>query len=162
MSKFRLEILTHQAREAVACSYCFRAGRALEWGRIPERPAHRPDDVALAPCVGPHYSTATPRVVVMMLNPGHAPAPHKITRKELGRQIRNAEITYEEYNVKLALLVREWGFGAVVRWLRTIKLEPKTIAVLNVVLCAVANDAYFPKLFEACFKRHTRSLVGAL
>ena len=49
-----------------------------------------------------------------------------------------------------------------VRWLRAIKLDPETIAFLNVALCAVANDKYFPKLFETCFERHTRNLVATL
>ncbi|MCZ6817606.1 MAG: hypothetical protein O7F76_13045, partial [Planctomycetota bacterium] len=133
-----------------------------EWGRHPERPGDRPDDVALAPWVGPRYSTATPRVAVMMLNPGHAAARHKIARKDFGRQFRNGEINYEEYNLKLGPLVREWGFGAVVRWLQAVKLEPEAVAFLNVALCAVANDDYFPELFETCFKRHTRNSLAAL
>ncbi len=29
-------------------------------------------------------------------------------------------------------------------------------------LCAVANDDYFNELFETCFRRHTRNLVGVL
>ena len=49
-----------------------------------------------------------------------------------------------------------------VRWLRAVKLEPETIAFLNMALCAVANDDYFPKLFETCFHRHTRRLIATL
>jgi hypothetical protein len=162
MSKLKLDILSQQAREAVSCSYCFMGDRATEWGHVPERPADRRNDVALVPWVGPHYSTATPRVVVMMLNPGHAAAPHKLTRRDLGLRLRNGEITYEEYNKRLTPLVPKWGFGGVVRWLRALKLEPESITFLNVALCAVANDKYFPKLFETCFNRHTRNFVATL
>lgn len=136
--------------------------RAEEWGHVPERPANRRDDVALVPWVGAHYSTSTPRVVVMMLNPGHAAAPHKLIRRDLGHQLRNGDITYEEYNTKLTPFVPKWGFGGVVRWLRAINLEPETVTFLNVALCAVANDKYFLKLFETCFERHTRNLVATL
>jgi hypothetical protein len=162
MNTLNLEILGEKAREAVACSYCFMSDRAREWGHIPLRPVSRPDDVAFAPWVGPRYSTATPRVAVMMLNPGHAAAPHKLKRRDFGHQLRNGAITYEEYNQRLTPLVQEWGFGGIVRWLKAISLEPETIAFLNMALCAVADDRYFPELFRTCFDRHTHDLLATL
>ncbi len=162
MSKLKLEILSQQTHDAIACSYCFMRERAKDWGHVPERPADRRDDVPFLPWVGPRYSTATPRVMVMMLNPGHAAAQHKLIRRDLGHQLRSGEITYEEYNTALTPLVPKWGFGGVVRWLEALKLEPETISFLNMALCAVANDDYFSKLFETCFERHTRNLVVTL
>ncbi len=158
----KLKNLSHQAREAVACKYCFMSERATEYGQVPQRPADREDDVAVPPWVGSRYWDATPRVAVMMLNPGHAAAAHKLKRRDLGHQLRNRSITYKEYNEKLTELVPQWGFGGVVRWLRAIKLEPETIAFLNMALCAVANDKYFEKLFDTCFERHTRAFLKTL
>jgi hypothetical protein len=163
MSILKLDILSQHARDAVACSYCFKPDRAREWNRaLPRRPQDRSDDVALAPWIGPRYSVAEPRVAVVMLNPGHAPAPHKLNRGKLGRQLRDGEISYEEYNAKLTDLVPKWGFGGIVRWLDAIKLDSMSITFLNVALCAVANDEYFRELFEACFARHTRNIIAAL
>jgi len=163
MNNLKLEILSQQAQEAVACSYCFMPERTLDWKRVPPtRPPDRPDDVAMAPSVGSRYSMTSPRVTVVMMNPGHAPAQHKVVRQKLGRRLKDGEISYEEYNRKLALLVPEWGFGGVVRWLRALKLEPESIAFLNLALCAVAGDRYFPELFGTCFIRHTRNMMATL
>ncbi|MCY2990041.1 MAG: hypothetical protein NTY19_19535 [Planctomycetota bacterium] len=101
-------------------------------------------------------------MAVMMMNPGHKYAAHKIKRMKLGHQLRDGEIGYDEHNRLLTPLVPEWGFGAVVQWLRAIGLEPERIAFLNVALCAVANDKYFPGLFDTCFNRHTRGLLACL
>lgn len=98
----------------------------------------------------------------MMLNPGHAAAPHKLKRRDLGHQLRDGTIGYEEYVSHLTPLVREWGFGGVVRWLGKLGLEPERIAFLNVALCAVADDAYFSQLFDTCFQRQTRGLLACL
>ena len=162
MSTLNLEVLDQQAHRAVACSYCFVDDPLRKWGHVPERPADRRDDVALVPWVGSRYPATSPRVVVMMLNPGHAAAPHKLTRRDLGHQLRDGKISYSEYNTRLTPLVPKWGFGGVVRWLRAINLEPEAISFLNVALCAVANDDYFPQLFKACFSRHTRDLLASL
>jgi hypothetical protein len=162
MSELNLELLSRKARKATACSYCFMDARATEWPSVPQRPVDRPDDVAFPPWIGRRYSDVAPRVTVMMLNPGHKPAPHKLTRRDLGHQLRNGDITYDLYNSSLARLVPEWGFGGVVRWLEAIELEPERICFLNMALCAVANDDYFPELFETCFKRHTRDLLAVL
>jgi hypothetical protein len=150
------------AREAVGCSYCFMNERATEWGRVPERPANRRDDVAVPPWVGAHYWDTAPRVVVMMLNPGHATASHKHIRRDLGHQLRDGTITYDDYNKQLIELVPQWGFGAVLRWLQAIELETRSIAFLNMALCAVANDNYFSQLFETCFMRHTQTFLVTL
>jgi len=80
----------------------------------------------------------------------------------LGHQLRDGVINYSEYIRLLGRLVPEWGFGAVVRWLRALELEPDRIAFLNMALCAVANDEYFPELFDACFQRHTRGFLACL
>ena len=66
MNKLKLEILSQRAHDAIACSYCFMREREKDWGHVPERPADRRDDVPFLPWVGPRYSTATPRVMVMM------------------------------------------------------------------------------------------------
>ncbi len=107
---------------------------AREWGRVPQRPADRPDDVAFVPWFGRRYPLSTPRIAVMMLNPGHAAAPHKLKRRDLGHQLRDGTIGYDEYVSHLTPLVREWGFGAVVRWLGKLGLEAERIAFLNVAL----------------------------
>ncbi len=162
MSTINLEILGNQARRTVACNYCFSNERDEEWGKVPTRPIDREDDVAAAPWVSAGYKTSSPRVVVMMLNPGHAAADHKQRRKQLGIQLRDGAITYDEYNNELAQLVPKWGFGRVVKWINSIGLDSSEIAFLNVALCAVANDQYFPELFETCFARHTRSILSTL
>ena len=67
MNNLKLEILSQQAQEAVACSYCFMPERTLDWKRVPPtRPPDRPDDVAMAPSVGSRYSMTSPRVTVVM------------------------------------------------------------------------------------------------
>jgi hypothetical protein len=162
ITKPKPKAMGEQARKAVGCSYCFVNERATEWGRLPERPADRKDDVAVPPWVGEHYWDATPRVVVMMLNPGHATADHKLMRRDLGHNLRDRTITYEDYNKQLIKLVPQWGFGAVLRWLQAIELEIGTIAFLNMALCAVANDKYFSQLFETCFAQHTRAFLVTL
>lgn len=150
------------ARDAAACTYCFSSDRLKKWDHVPKRPADRPDDVAVAPYIGKDYASSDPRVVVMMLNPGHAAAEHKLIRKDVGKQLRDGAITYEEYNRRLSALIPKWGFGGIARWLRALELEQETIAFLNVALCAVAEDKYFPLLFETCFDRHTRLMLEAL
>ena len=141
MGELDLQVLGQRARKAVSCEYCFMADRNQDWGHIPRRPQGRPNDVPVVPWVGPRYAKAKPRVAVMMLNPGHAAAPHKLTRRDLGIAFRNGTISYEQYNEGLAPLVPQWGFGAIVRWLKELDLEPDAIAFLNVALCAVAGDA---------------------
>ena len=162
MSNLSLKVLNQKAGKAVACNYCFMSDRMREWGIVPQRPMDRPDDLPMLPWVGERYFAARPRVVIMMLNPGHAAAAHKLTRKELGQQFRSGKIDYVQYNKRLTPLVPEWGFGKVVRWLRAVRLDPDTIAFLNVALCAVAKDKYFLGLFKACFERHTRNIVASL
>jgi hypothetical protein len=71
-------------------------------------------------------------------------------------------IDYKGYLKGLGPLVRQWGRGAVVRWLDAIGLEPERIAFLNMALCAVANDDYFDGLFRACFHRHTRGMLACV
>ena len=136
-----------------------RANGGVESSTHAMRPPDRIDDVALAPRVGSRYSTANPRVVVVMMNPGQKTAQHKFTRQDLGQQLNKGDISYEEYNRKLADLVPKWGVGGIKRWLNAISLEPESIAFLNIALCAVANDDYFPELFETCFSKHTRKMV---
>jgi hypothetical protein len=112
-----LGALSDRARAAVACSYCFTSDRAREWKRVPRRPADRPDDVAFAPWFGRRYPSTTPRVAIMLLNPGHKAALHKLKRRDLGHQLRDGVIAYEDYLKHLTPLVEEWGSprGAVVR-----------------------------------------------
>ena len=129
---------------------------------MPRRPPDRPDDVAFAPWVGSRYTTSRPRVAVMMLNPGHAPASHKLARRDLLRRFGVGVIAYEEYCKQLASLIPQWGFGRVIRWFQELGLEPEKIAFLNMALCAVADDSYFPQLFESCFERHTRAFSATL
>jgi hypothetical protein len=161
-STLKLEILSRHAREVVSCSYCFMSDREWKCGQILRRPKDRPDDVPVAPWIGRRYAMAQPRVAVMMLNPGHAAAPHKLNRKDLNQLLRDGRITYGEYNERVAPLVQEWGFRRVAKWLWQINLEADKIAFLNAALCAVADDAYFPEFFETCLERHTLRFLVAL
>ena len=158
----RLPILSEQSRRAVQCTFCFCPDRSAEWAFVPTRPANRPDDVAVPPYVGPDYWSARQRIAVMMLNPGHAAAEHKMMRRDLGRKLRDGEIDYTSYNEQLAELLPKWGFGGVVRWLNAVGLNANEVAFLNMALCAVDNDKYFPELFRTCFERNTRNLLETL
>lgn len=158
----QLTAISELARGAVACSHCFLPARLTEWNSVPARPADRPDDVAAAPWVGPKYLSSSPRIAVVMLNPGQAAARHKLVRRDLGQRLREGNMTFAAYTQGLAPLVSDWGFGAVSRWITAVGLSPDNIAFLNMALCAVANDAYFPKFFEACFARHTRNIIATL
>ncbi|MEM7680636.1 MAG: hypothetical protein AAF288_01635 [Planctomycetota bacterium] len=157
-----LDVLQPLAHRAVECDHCFRPERQAEWGRVAVRPAAGADTVPKLPYVGKRYGDAAPRVLVMMLNPGGKPAAHKPQRSRLGADFRDAGISYPQYVEGLARLVPQWGFGAVVRWLKMIGLRPDEVCWLNVALCGVAGDDYFPELFATCFEKHTRRMIRAI
>lgn len=146
-----LKDLNRMMSEAIACNYCFMNDRKHEWNSVPQRPESRMDDLPVLPWVGDRYFRVRPRVIVMMLNPGHAAATHKLDRRDLGKQFKGGRSDYEEYNKCLIPLVPQWGFGKISKWLNAIGLEPERIAFLNMALCAVANDKYADiPLFTTC------------
>lgn len=158
-----LKDLNGMMSEAIACNYCFMNDRKHEWNNVPKRPESRLDDLPVLPWVGDSYFRVRPRIIVMMLNPGHAAATHKLDRRDLGKQFKCGHIDYEEYNKRLISLVPQWGFGKISKWLTAVGLDPGRIAFLNMALCAVANDKYNDiPLFTTCFQRHTCNIVKGL
>lgn len=162
MSDERFSILAEQSRCAVKCTYCFSNARVGHWQHVPKRPANRPDDVAAVPYVGTQYWDRSPRVAVMMLNPGGAAADHKLARRDAGLALGKGEIDYACYNETMATLLPKWGFGRVLQWINAVGFSADEIAFLNMALCAVERDAYFPELFEACFAQNTRHMLITL
>ena len=138
-------------RRAVAC---FEAG-ALKPALV---------DRAQPRWVGPRYRSATPKVVLLLINPGsgkgHAP---NATLRELLRGFEAGEVDLGRIMEFQKRDIPRWGRGGFASaYLDRLGLDLESVALANVAWCAERDDRYPGWMLSRCFERHTADLLRLL
>jgi hypothetical protein len=154
-----METLEQIARRAVACNCCFE-----QFG------VHRPnkDDLAQPRWIGPDYFTATPKVIVLMTNPGAGDGADQsihMQRRKLLKSFLDGQAELPEVLVQQFLDMPNWGNprGKFMAFIQNgLGLSFHQIALLNVAWCASKGDKYPRNMLDTCFQRHTMSALNFL
>lgn len=141
------------AREALSCRECFRLREV----------AAPPFDIAQPRWVGPHYWNTSPRVAILMINPGKGSATAEILT--LYRDARDGRCGIDEVLEHERQSMPEWGrprgrFTAF--YLDGIGLALDEIAFANIAWCATEKNRYPSSVLNRCFERHTKVLLKLL
>jgi hypothetical protein len=144
------------AREAVRCSYCFEH-LGLQRAQIA---------IAQPRWVGPNYSTSSPKVVVVMLNPaageGRSSEVHS-HRQRLLEDFRNGSKSIVDVFDEQARDFPQFGRGRFLPYLEnSLGVAIHDVALLNMAWCATKGDTYPDQMFEKCYALHTSAALMAL
>jgi hypothetical protein len=144
-------------REAVKCRACFDHG-AITAPTI---------DIAQPRWIGEGYWASSPRVCVVMLNPG-AGADHNVAanrRMQILLQLfRSGETGLDDVFRFQRGDFPTWGKppGRFLNFFRTFGLDIDRIALANVAWCATTNNHYPRWMLDACMRRFTGRLMDLL
>ena len=146
---------------AVACRACFTD--------IAIKPALI--NIAQPRWVGPSYWASTPRIAIVMLNPGSG-AGRSDSKGEDSPDKRSLSLiqSFASGAGSLSAVFKHqahdmpnWGGGRFVSFYLTgLNLELKSVAFANVAWCATSNNSYPSAMLKRCFDLHTRNLLRAL
>lgn len=141
---------------AVACKVCFQ--------QLSITPSFI--DIAQPRWVGPRYSSARRRVVVVMLNPGSGASRTDDADERSRRSIRAFADGSGTLNAVLQHQLSDmprWGRGRFLRfYIDGLDLRLDETAFANIAWCGTAGDRYPTPMLEACFARHTAKLLTVL
>jgi uracil-DNA glycosylase len=126
-------------------------------------------DIAQPRLIGKNYFSATPRIMVIALNPG---AGNSAEKRKANKAFSQYLYSYRDGTKTLAELfsfqaeyMQQWGTPPG-RYLRFycdgIGLTLNDIAMANIAWCADANNTYPPPMLNDCFRRHTEPLIRLL
>jgi len=144
------------ARDAVACRYCFEHAMA-DSAAI---------DIAQPRMIGRSYWHASPRIVVVMLNPGSGEFRADSADAELKVLIRafaEGKGTLDDVFAHQWRDVAHVGRGRFQSfYVNGLGLKVDQTAFLNIAWCATAGNKYPSQMLHACFARHTERMLQAL
>ncbi len=144
-------------REAVKCRACFDQS-ALTAPTI---------DIAQPRWIGEGYWASSPRVCVVMLNPG-AGADHNAAANRrmqtLLQRFRSGETGLDDVFGFQRGDFPDWGNppGRFLSFFRTFGLDIDRIALANIAWCATANNHYPRWILNTCMQRFTGRLIELL
>lgn len=146
------------ARAAVECDICFRDGRL-------KRPLV---DVAQPRWIGPDYWQASPRVVIVALNPGGGSEQQAEANKVFVSRLHEFRATgrgLQQVFDHQAIDMPNWGRvpGRFTRfYFDCLQLDFRQVALANIAWCATAGNKYPDWMLTSCFERHTSTLLAHL
>jgi hypothetical protein len=141
-------------RTAVGCSVCFQDG-TLQRSFI---------DIAHPRLIGADYWTATPRILVLMINPGQGSDDE--SHREQAKRIRafgaGQAVLTEIFRTQRNDL-GNWGKGRFLAfYCGSLGLHVDELAFANVAWCGTKGNQYPRRMLDECFRRHTAALVRLL
>jgi len=158
-TKSHIEITEAIFREAMECRMCFKQG-IVEPAFI---------DVAQPRWIGPDYSTATTKVLIVSLNPGAGRTPEK---KHSNVLFRKTLYDYKDGIISLKSLftfqkeyIPRWGTpsGRFVKfYIDGMRLKLDEIALANIAWCADAKNKWPEAMLSQCFHLHTSRLIASV
>jgi hypothetical protein len=150
-----IDRLDQLCRRAVTCRLCFEEGLA--------RSAQV--DLAQPRWVGPKYFEASPRVLLLLVNPGSGQGYAKVSNNEYLKHLRS----YKANRISLGELferqradIPNWKEKFVRFYIKGLGLALDGIAFANIAWCATADNSYPSKMLAKCFYRHTSDLIDIL
>lgn len=144
---------------AMSCSACFVPGTGLHLPTI---------DVPQPRWVGPAYHSSSPRVLVVMLNPGQGDGPQLEKNRQLkallhrykgGQATFGAVLEFQREHMSV------WGRpqGRFLPFYTTaLSLSLDALAFINVALCATKENKYPRTMLSRCFASHTAAIAATL
>jgi hypothetical protein len=152
-------ILAPLYESTMTCTACFEPASGLHLPLV---------DLPQPRWVGPGYDGSSPRVLVVMLNPGQGDEPQAAQNqslKTLLHNYKNRESTYEEVLHFQREHMAIWGRpqGKFIRFYTFglgVKLDD--LSFLNIALCATKENKYPSSMLRRCFARHTQAIAVAL
>lgn len=156
---------------AVVCRECFSDITFKNKSGDPELIKPSLINIAQPRWVGPRYWASTPRIAIIMLNPGSGAgrsdakdddSPDKRSLS-LIQSFATGTGTLSAVFDHQASDMPNWGGGRFVSfYLAGLNLERDNIAFANVAWCATSNNCYPPPMLKRCFEKHTGTLLRAL
>ena len=150
LSVSRIEALY---REATTCRLCFTDGTVVA----------PTIDIAQPRWIGAGYWVSSPRICVVMLNPGAGAvynAAANVKTQALLQRFRSGEACLDEVFKLQRWDIQNWGRGGkFLKFLQTFSLEIDHIALVNIAWCATAGNQYPSWMLNACMQRFTRRLI---
>lgn len=144
---------------AMNCVACFAPGTGLHLPTI---------DVPQPRWVGPSYHASSPRVLVVMLNPGQGDAPQleqNLQLKALLHGYKSGQATFSSVLAFQREHMRVWGRpqGRFLPFYTTaLGLSLDALAFINIALCATTENHYPRSMLGRCFASHTAAIAAAL
>lgn len=147
----KLEIL---AKEAVQCENCFiepNIKRALV-------------DLAQPPWVGSSYFDSSPRIMLVLINPGSG--EYRQNTDNALDTLRCLLHDFKQNKIKLEAILEhkrkdmpKWGGGNLWEfYIEGLKLNPSQISLINIAWCAANKNAYRSDMLNNCFNKFTSKL----
>jgi hypothetical protein len=123
-------------------------------------------DLAQPRWVGPRYWSSSPRIVVVLVNPGAgddwADAENQALRQLLGEFAKDRSRLCAVMNHQRRHFPN-WGRGRFWRfYVEGVGLEPDQFALVNIAWCATKGNKYPGTMLNECFTRHTKRLLEIL
>jgi hypothetical protein len=141
--------------QAVQCAECFACGDL-------KRPLV---DRAQPRWAGPGYADASPRIALMMLNPGGGEGRRDgadAAFRDLLNRFAAGENLLDQIMEHQRADIQNWGQGRLLRFLQLVGLNLDEIALINIAWCATAQNKYPAFMLQNCFQRHTLEALSAL
>ena len=154
-----LSLVAPLYKAAMSCSSCFGASGDLHLPTI---------DLPQPRWVGPAYDASSPRVLVVMLNPGQGDGPQleqNLRLKGLLHRYKNSHTNFAAVLEFQREHMNEWGRpqGSFLPFYTTgLGLSLDELAFINIALCATTENKYPRWMLKSCFHLHTAALVLAL
>ena len=144
------------ARAAVGCRVCFETLRI----------APPIVDIAQPRWVGPNYWVQSPRILLMLLNPGSGEGYNEVA----DQSFRDLLVAFREGSGTLDSVLRHqgddmprWGRGRFSSfYLDGLGLELDEVAFANVAWCATRGNQYPKSMLDNCYSRFTDRLLEIL
>jgi hypothetical protein len=145
--------------KAMDCTACFVGESGLHLPTI---------DLPQPRWVGPEYWTSSPRVLVVMLNPGQGDG----SQLEQNLRLKNLLHQYKQHQIGFSAVLnfqREhmhiWGRpqGRFLPFYTTsLELDLDAIGFINIALCATKENKYPRSMLSRCFEAHTAFIAHEL
>jgi hypothetical protein len=117
--------------------------------------------------IGDGYWASSPRVCVVMLNPGAGADHNGISNRRMRaflERFREGDAHLDEIFRAQRADFATWGqpAGRFLKFFRTYDLDIDKIALANVAWCATQGDQYPSWMLNTCMDRHTSRLLAQL
>jgi hypothetical protein len=147
------------ARIAVTCRRCFEADAGLSPASV---------DIAQPRWVGPLYWRSSPRVLLLLLNPGGGGA----AKREINLILAGKLHSFKDGKSDLGPVFEHY-LQTIPRWGRPpgrfwsfyfdgLGLTLNSVALGNIAWCATSDNSYPQHMLERCFEAHTKPLLSVL
>lgn len=139
------------ATAAMTCNLCFDAGPLKRFFVDLPQPRY----------VGPGYTSASPRIAWVMINPGAGQADVR------NQSLRDCPIAFREGRLTLNDVYAEQRrhmpyWNSLMPFIEAHGLDPDSIAIVNVAWCASEGKKYPEIMLDRCWRRHTAAWLTAL